>query len=129
MVLVGEDEAYGTVEDDESSDEENEDKNYDMKSREARYSHFSEEFAYQNSRKKEISAMDHKQRHLLLFTNFDQLNFININKSNIVKAWALLYHFRNVEVSTNLGQEFHSIAQRNCVNKKNGHQLFGKLLQ
>ena len=45
-MLVGEDEAYSTVEEDESSDEENEDKNYDMKSRERKNSHFSEEFAY-----------------------------------------------------------------------------------
>ena len=40
---------------------------------------FSEELAYQNSRKKRFSELDKKQRHLLLFTNYDQLNFVNIN--------------------------------------------------
>lgn len=68
--------------------------------------------------------MDKKQRHLLLFTNFDQLNFTNINKSPLVKAWALLYHFRSHPTDSNLHQEFASVVQRNSVNKTSGHELF-----
>ena len=84
-------------------------KSYDVRARESRASRFSEEFAYQNSRKKQLSQMDKRQRHLLLFTNFDQLNFTNINKSELVKAWALLYHFRSHSTDSNLHQEFNSI--------------------
>ena len=70
--------------------------------------------------------MDKKQRHLLLFTNFDQLNFTNINKSDLVKAWALLYHFKSASSDSNLHAEFYSIVQRNSVNKATGHELFAK---
>ena len=106
--------------------EEEEQVSYDVKARESRYSRFSEEFAYQNSRKKQLSQMDKKQRHLLLFTNFEQLNFTNINKSELVKAWALLYHFKSASSDSNLHAEFYSIVQRNSVNKATGHELFAK---
>lgn len=94
---------------------------YDFKSKEGR---FSEEFAYQNSRKKRLGQLDKKQRHLLLFTNYDQLNFVNINNNNLAKAWVILYHFRSKSMDTQLFEEFSSIVTRNSSNKSKGHELF-----
>jgi hypothetical protein len=94
---------------------------YDFKSKEGR---FSEEFAYQNSRKKRLGQLDKKQRHLLLFTNYDQLNFVNINNNNFVKAWVVLYHFRSKNMDSQLFEEFNSIVTRNSSNKSKGHELF-----
>jgi hypothetical protein len=96
---------------------------YDFKSKEGR---FSEEFAYQNSRKKRLGQLDKKQRHLLLFTNYDQLNFVNINNSDFVKAWVILYHFRSKSMDSHLFEEFSSIVTRNSSNKSKGHELFSK---
>ena len=71
-----------------------------------------------------MSQLDKKQRHLILFTNYDQLNFVNINNNNIVKAWVVLYHFRSKSQDSLLFEEFNSILVRNSQNKSKGHQLF-----
>jgi hypothetical protein len=62
----------------------------------------------------------------LLFTNYDQLNFVNINNNDFVKAWVILYHFRSKSMDSHLFEEFSSIVTRNSSNKSKGHELFSK---
>jgi hypothetical protein len=97
-----------------------------VKAKENQFSRFNEELQYLNSRKMKLSQMNKKQKHLFLFTNFDQLNFLNINKSNEVKAWVVLYHFRSKSIDSYIFEEFSSIVMRNCKNKVEGHELFNQ---
>ena len=68
--------------------------------------------------------MDKKQQHLYLFTNYDQLNMVNVNKNDIVKAWAILFHFKSKGRDTLLFEEFNSIITRNTSSKCQDHDLF-----
>lgn len=68
--------------------------------------------------------MDKKSKHLLLFSNINQLNFVDINKSDVVKAWSVLYHFRSKTTDSILYDEFESITMRNTIGKSKGHELF-----
>lgn len=70
--------------------------------------------------------MDKKSKHLLLFSNINQLNFIDINKTDIVKAWTVLFHFRSKTFDSILYDEFESITMRNTTGKSKGHELFTK---
>jgi len=72
-----------------------------------------------------LHQLDKKARHLILFTNYDQLNFVNVNKIDIVKAWVVLYHFKSKSLDSQLYEEFSSISFRNSSNKSKGHDLFG----
>lgn len=101
-------------------------KSYDMRAKESQFSRFNEEWAYLNSRKMRLGNMDAKEKHLYLFTNFDQLNQTDINKSQEVKVWAVLYHFRNKSQDSQIFEEFTSTVSRNCLNKVKGHELFNQ---
>lgn len=59
-----------------------------------------------------------------MFTNFETLDFINVNNDRIVKAWTVLYHFRSQSTDTQVYEEFNSIITRNTQNKSKGHDLF-----
>lgn len=62
----------------------------------------------------------------MLFSNINQMNFVDINKSETVKAWSILFHFRNKSFDSILYDEFESIAMRNAIGKSKGHELFSK---
>jgi len=83
-----------------------------------------EEQALEQQQKTKLVMLDSKQKHLFLFTNYDQLNLEDINHSDIVKAWAVLYHFRTKNKDTLLFEEFKTIITRNHQNKCQGHDLF-----
>lgn len=70
--------------------------------------------------------MDKKSKHLLLFSNINQLNFIDINSSDVAKAWVILFHFRSKSFDSILYDEFETIAMRNAIGKSKGHELFNK---
>lgn len=75
--------------------------------------------------------LDKKSKHLLLFSNINQLNFVDINRSadqssDIAKAWAVLFHFRSKSFDSILYDQFESIAMRNTIGKSKGHELFSK---
>lgn len=70
--------------------------------------------------------MDKKSKHLLLFSNINQLNFVDINKSNAVKAWTILYHFKSKNQDSVLYDEFESVTMRNSIGKSKGHELFAQ---
>lgn len=38
--------------------------------------------------------MNKKDKHLLMYSNINQLNFVDINQKSIAKAWTILFHFR-----------------------------------
>ena len=101
-------------------------KSYDRRAKERQFSRFNEEWAYLNSKKTKLANMDKKEKHLYLFTNFDQLNQTDINKSQEVKVWAVLYHFRNKSQDSQIFEEFSSTVSRNCQNKAKGHELFAR---
>lgn len=62
----------------------------------------------------------------MTFTNFDQLDLVNINQQNIAKAWVVLFHFRSKSIDSNLYEEFSIFATRNSNNKASGHEFFTK---
>jgi len=62
----------------------------------------------------------------LLFTNYEQLNFVNINQNNVAKAWVVLFHFRSKSMDSQLYEDFSSLVVRNATNKSKGHELFGQ---
>lgn len=90
----------------------------------AHESKFNEEIVYQNSRKKSLAQLSKKGKHSLLFTNFETLDFVNVNNDSIVKAWTVLFHFRSQNTDTQVYEEFNSIVTRNSFNKSRGHDLF-----
>ena len=98
---------------------------YERKAREGLYS---EEYEFHQYRKKKLSALDKKSKHLLLFSNINQLNFVDINQSDIVRAWNVLFHFNGKSLDSELYEEFESIAMRNTTGKMKGHDLFSKFL-
>lgn len=70
--------------------------------------------------------MDKRSKHLLIFSNTNNLNFVDLNRENAVKAWIVLYHFRNKSLNSILFDMFESYARRNAAGKIKGHGLFHK---
>jgi len=68
--------------------------------------------------------MDKKQKHLILFTNYEQLNFVNIHHDRAVKAYTILFHFKNKSQDSQLFEEFNSVVLRNTKNKTKSHEKF-----
>jgi hypothetical protein len=71
--------------------------------------------------------MNKKDRHLLMYSNINQLNFVDINQKQEAKAWTILFHFRAKSLQSMLFEEFNSISQRNAVGKTKSHELFSKM--
>ena len=88
---------------------------------------YSEELDFHQYRKKKLESMDKKSKHLLLFSNINQLNFTDINKQDKAKAWAVLYHFKTKSHDSEIFEEFESLAMRNSVGKSKGHEFFNML--
>jgi len=87
---------------------------------------YSEELEFHQYRKKKLQDMDKKSKHLLLFSNINQLNFVDINKSDTVKAWTVLFHFKSKSFDSIIYDEFESITMRNTTGKGKSHELFSK---
>ena len=87
---------------------------------------YSEELEFHQFRKKKLQDLDKKSKHLLLFSNINQLNFVDVNQSELVKAWAVLYHFNSKSFDSIIYDEFESITMRNAIGKSKGHELFSK---
>jgi len=64
---------------------------------------------------------------MLMYSNINQLNFVDINRREEAKAWAVLFHFRSKSMQSMLYEEFSSISQRNQIGKTKHHDLFSKL--
>lgn len=94
--------------------------------RKASESLYSEELEFHQFRKKKLADLDKKSKHLLLFSNINQLNFVDVNRQDVAKAWAVLFHFRTKSFDSTLYDEFESMAMRNTTGKSKGHELFSK---
>ena len=64
---------------------------------------------------------------MLLYSNVNTLDFIDINTSPICKAWTILFHFRGKSIESMLFEEFNSVAQRNTISKTKNHEVFNKM--
>ena len=71
--------------------------------------------------------MAKKDNHLRLYSNVSTLDFVDINKSDIAKAWTILFHFRGKSIESMLFEEFNSIVQRNTISKAKNHEIFNKV--
>jgi hypothetical protein len=69
--------------------------------------------------------MDKKGKHLLMYSNINQLNYVDINHLTEAKAWTILFHFRAKSLQSMLFEEFNSVCQRNAIGKTKNHKLFG----
>ena len=54
------------------------------------------------------------------------MNFVDINQSDRVKAWVILFHFTSKSFDSIIYDEFESITMRNTIGKSKGHELFTK---
>ena len=48
--------------------------------------------------------------HLLLYSNVNILDYVDMNMSDVAKAWTVLFHFRGKSIESMLYEEFNSIA-------------------
>ena len=96
---------------------------YERKSSDSMYS---EELEFHQYRKKKLKDLDKKSKHLMLFCNSNSMNFVDMNQSDLVKAWVVLFHFRSKTFNSMIYEEFESIAMRNTSGKSKGHELFSR---
>ena len=78
-------------------------------------------------RNQKLAQMAKRENHLLLYSNVNQLDFMDINESDVAKAWTILFHFRGKSIESMLFEEFNSIAQRNTISKTKNHEVFNKM--
>lgn len=69
-----------------------------------------DESAYFKQRNTKLAQLAKKDNHLLLYSNVNTLDFIDINQSDVAKAWTILFHFRSKSIESMLFEEFNSIA-------------------
>ena len=74
-----------------------------------------------------MAQMAKQDNHLLLYSNVNTLDFVDINTSDVAKAWTILFHFCGKSVESMLFEEFNSIAQRNTISKTKNHEVFNKI--
>jgi hypothetical protein len=98
-------------------------KSYERQSAEGQ---FQEDQEYLKYRNKKYEHLDKRGKHLLMYSNVNQLNFVDINKFDVAKAWSILFHFRSKSTQSMLFEEFNSVNQRNAVSKTKSHPLFSK---
>ena len=82
---------------------------------------------YFKVRSQKLARMAKKDNHLLLYSNVNTLDFVDINSNSIAKAWTTLFHFRGKSIESMLFEEFNSIAQRNTLSKAKNHEVFNKM--
>lgn len=96
------------------ADKKKEVKSYDQRSSESKGN---EEIALQFSKLKKIDELTQRQQHVLMFSSLDSLQFQDLNKSDLARAWVVLFHFRGIQQDTYLFTEFDSLAFRNSKAK------------
>jgi hypothetical protein len=57
------------------------------------------------------------------------MNQTSLSKSQIAKAWAVLFHFRSKETDSHIYEEFNTIITRNMHAKVKGHFTYHKFHQ
>jgi hypothetical protein len=90
-------------------------KSYDRKATDSAYQ---EEMEFHQYRMQKIAELDKRDKHLLIFSNANSMNFIDLNRENEVKAWVVLFHFKNKSPNSQIYDTFESFAKRNSNGKK-----------
>lgn len=71
--------------------------------------------------------MTKKGKHLIVYSNFNQVNHNDLNNNNTAKAWAILFHFHSKSTESMLYEEFNAIAYRNSIAKTRSHDMFSQV--
>ena len=79
------------------------------------------------SRRVRMQKMAKREKHLIVYSNINALDFYDINMKEEAKAWTILYHFRSKSKESILYEEFNSISARNTRTKTNFHENFNKV--
>ena len=66
----------------------------------------SEDVLMLNKRKQRIRAINKHENHRLLYSNINTIDFRDINRLEIAKAWSVLFHFRSKSLESMLYEEF-----------------------
>jgi len=88
---------------------------------------FNMEEDYDNFKKRKISQLDKKGKHLLVYSGINRMAYEQLNDIDACKAWVILYHFRAKSIQSMLYEEFSAIAKRNCIGKSKSNALLTKL--
>ena len=80
-------------------------KSYDRKASSSK----DEEFDYDMFKRKQVEKMDNRNKHLLLYSNVNSQNFVDINKEVNARAWNILFHFKGKSLDSLIFEEFNSI--------------------
>ena len=65
---------------------------------------------YFKQRNYKMTQLAKADNHLLLYSNVNILDYVDMNMSNVAKAWTVLFHFKGKSVESMLYEEFNSIA-------------------
>lgn len=87
----------------------------------------SEDVMMLNKRKQRIRAINKHENHRLLYSNINTIDFRDINRLEVAKAWSVLFHFRSKSLESMLYEEFNQIAHRNTQSKTKYHDGFSKI--
>lgn len=87
-------------------------------------SSYQEDAEYLSFRNKKLKYLDKRDKHLLMYSNINQLNYVDINQLPEAKAWSILFHYRSKSPQSMLFEEFNSVSQRNATGKTKSHDLF-----
>lgn len=74
-----------------------------------------------------IRTISKQENHRLLYSNINTIDFRDINKLEIAKAWSILFHFKSKSLESMLYEEFNQIAHRNTMSKTKHHDGFTKI--
>ena len=75
-------------------------------------------------RRKKLEELGKFASHLYLFSDVDTSNYYELNSESYVKAWSILYYFRNKSLHSPLYDEVENIQARNLSGKRISHKLF-----
>jgi hypothetical protein len=92
-----------------------------------RESVLSEDLTYLQLKEEMMSKMNKMAKHMVVYSNINHSNFVDLNELPAVKAWAILFHFRSKSIESQLYEQFAAIAQRNSIAKSRSHEHFNEL--
>lgn len=79
-------------------------------------------------RRKRITELSSKARHLFIFSDINTNVYNNISYNDYAKAWSVLYTFRNKSLESALYDEVECIVSRNTSNKRFAHKLYNEFM-
>lgn len=96
-------------------------KAYDRKATDSKYQ---EELDFNKFRMQKVADLGKREKHLSIFSSSNILSFKDMGRSDIAKAWAVLFHFKNKSQDSLVYDLFFSDARRNALGKLKNHKQF-----